>query len=380
LQSESKDPFADIRPFVDAEVPAVIARLVQNPELIDALARLRVPRLYDTWAFLARWLVRRGLRQRVSRLQTIRDVQLLVKPNLEQAIKTSSAGFSVSGLEHVDPRQSYVFVSNHRDIAMDPALANYALHEAGHRTLSIAIGDNLLTKEWVADLMRLNKSFIVRRNISAPRELMAASRHLAQFIRRTIAANEGPIWIAQREGRAKDGLDATEPAVVKMLSLSRDRQHESVADVLGQLQIVPISVAYELDPCDARKAAELAAGPGYQKQEFEDVASIAAGITGFKGRIHLHFGHVIPGGDVDTVVASLDTQILNGYTLYPTNIWAWHALERGSLPDELPIAEGSVSKSAFQARIDAMPAAHQPYALAMYANPVKQWLAAQQSE
>ena len=119
----------------------------------------------------------------------------------------------------------------------------------------IAIGDNLLHERWVADLMRLNKSFIVRRALSGPRELLAASRQLAEFIRTMIADNQGPIWIAQREGRAKDGIDTTEPAVIKMLSLARDRKTESIADVLPTLRIVPVAIAYELDPCDAAKAA-----------------------------------------------------------------------------------------------------------------------------
>jgi hypothetical protein len=136
----------------------------------------------------------------------------------------------VSGLESLDTDRAYLFISNHRDIAMDPAFTNYALHRAGHETLRIAIGDNLLTEPWVADLMRLNKSFIVQRSASGPRELLAASRLLSRYIRHSLQVDNVPVWIAQREGRAKDGVDRTEPAVIKMLSLSRDKQSRSLSE------------------------------------------------------------------------------------------------------------------------------------------------------
>lgn len=372
---DPSDPYADIRPFVDSEVPGVIRRLAENPELTEALARLRLPELSRRWLWLARMVIKLWLKNRARSLQSIRDVQLLVKPNLERAMQASSASFTAEGLDALSAEQSYLFISNHRDIAMDPALANYALHTANYRTVNIAIGDNLLSKDWVSDIMRLNKSFIVKRNISAPRELMAASKHLSSFIRDTIVRNQGPVWIAQREGRAKDGIDATEPAVIKMLSLSRDRKTETVAEVLGQLNIVPLSIAYEIDPCDARKAAELAGGSDYKKSEHEDVSSIAAGITGHKGCVHLTFGSPIPGGEVDDVVAALDQQIIDNYTLFPTNQWAWERVNGRSLPQGVTIAKGSVSEHAFHARIDAMPAEHQPFALAMYANPVNSRLA-----
>ena len=270
----------------------MLARLARDAELADIIARWRLPWLGNAWLPLSRQLGKLWLFVAARRLQTVEDLQNLIAPNLSKMIKKTSQ-FSVSGIEQLDLQHARLYLSNHRDIVMDPAYANYALHRAGAKTLAIAIGDNLLSKPWVADLMRLNKSFVVKRNVSGPRALLAATKLLSQFIRDSISRDRDPIWIAHREGRAKDGRDLTEPAVVKMLTLSRERG-EAPDHVLSELRIVPLTIAYELDPCDALKAAELAAGGDYVKSEFEDVASIARGITGDKGCVHLRFGDPVP--------------------------------------------------------------------------------------
>ena len=256
---------------------------------------------------------------------------------------------------------------------MDPAFTNHALFRAGHRTCAVAIGDNLLQERWVADLMRLNKSFIVKRNLRGPRELLAASRQLAKFIRFTITNNHGPVWIAQREGRAKDGADATEPAVIKMLSLSCDRQQESQAEALAALKIVPVAISYELDPCDGVKAAELAAGASYTKAEHEDVHSIGLGIAGQKGRVHLQFGSPLSAShlEISQVVTAIDTHVIQGYRLFDSNLWAWQRLKNTTEQPPITIHKGTISRTAFDARIDALPPSHQALALAMYANPLE---------
>ncbi|MEE4203089.1 MAG: 1-acyl-sn-glycerol-3-phosphate acyltransferase [Halieaceae bacterium] len=371
------DPFADIRPYNNAEAPEVFARLGADPELVDSLARLRLPRLLRWAPPLARSLVRRWLAGQVASLKTVEDLQLsIVKPELEKVIAKTTT-FTTSGLEKLDAASSWLFISNHRDIVMDPALANYALHRAGHRTLSIAIGNNLLQKPWVADLMRLNKSFIVRRDVQGPRELLAASRQLSAYIRHMISDDVGPVWLAQREGRAKDGRDATEPAVIKMLSLSRDKRTESVGETLAALKIVPLAISYEVDPCDTLKAAELAAGPDYRKRPFEDVASIGKGISGYKGCVHLAFGEPIvdPDLDVDGVVAAIDQQISTLYALFPTNLWAWEMLHGEAPPASLPVRLGVVQRHTFEERIRECPESLRPWLLAMYANPVDTALA-----
>lgn len=365
-----EDIFRDIRPFNNSEAPEYLARLAREPELADALAAIKLPKLRRLLPPFARWLASLWLRRQARDMRTVEDLQNLIAPELAKLIE-SSAQFSVSGLEHLPQDRAFVLISNHRDIVMDPALTNYALHGAGRPTVSIAIGNNLLRKPWVAWLMRLNKSFIVRRDVSGPRELLAASQHLSCYIRQMVATKQSSIWIAQREGRAKDGRDATEPAVIKMLGLSRDRARESVAEVLAELCIIPVAISYELDPCDGLKATELAAGSGYQKSEFEDVRSIAVGISGKKGSIHLTFGEPITDPtDVPSVVAQIDDQIRSGYALWGTNQWAWEALHGEPLPEILTIRPGQCNKQAFLDRVAGYPSALQPVILAMYANPV----------
>ena len=372
--SEPDDPFAEIRPYSNLDAPEVLGRLSRDAELAETIALWRLPHLSVMWPAVARQMGKVWLRLAVQRLRTVEDLQNLIAPNLSQMIKKTSF-FTVSGIEQLDLGRARVYLSNHRDIVMDPAYANYALHRAGANTLAIAIGDNLLSKPWVADLLRLNKSFVVKRNVSGPRALLAATKLLSQYIRDSVSADRDPIWIAHREGRAKDGRDLTEPAVIKMLTLSRDRGEPPEA-VLSDLNIAPLVISYEVDPCDALKAAELAAGEGYVKAEFEDVSSIARGITGDKGCVHLHFGEPLSADlSVEEVVAVLDQQMARHYRLYQTNRWAWEWLHGESVPVALAFHGGSVTEQSFRARIDSVPSEHRQWLLTMYANPVSRQLA-----
>src|SRR5690606_21760891 len=187
-----------------------------------------------------------------------------------------------SGLDKLSHDKSYLFISNHRDIAMDPAFVNYMLYHAGFDTLFIAIGDNLLKRPFVNDLMRLNRSFIVKRSLKG-RELLKSSKQLSEYIHHCIAENRN-VWIAQREGRAKDGVDRTETALLKMLGMAR--RPEGLAEALKPLHIVPVSISYEFDPCDALKGNELYQKTelgSYQKDDQSDINSIVTGMIGYKG-------------------------------------------------------------------------------------------------
>ena len=367
------DPFAEIRPYSNREAPDVLRRLTLDAELIETLAQWRLSRLNRIWPAFAQALARLWLQTMVRRLSSVEDLQNLIAPALSRMIKKTSQ-FSVSGIEHLDLTQARVYLSNHRDIFLDAAYANYALHRMGARTMSLAIGDNLLSKQWVADLMRLNKSFVVKRNLGGPRALLAATKLLARFIRQSVTQDHHPIWIAQREGRAKDGRDVTEPAVIKMLTLSR-RQNETPEAVLKSLNIVPLVIAYELDPCDVLKAAELSAGATYTKAEFEDVTSMSLGIMGQKGCVHLHFGDPLdPDLDVAGVVSAIDQQMVAYYRLYGTNVWAWEWLHDRKVPDFVTPHQGEISEAAFRSRIEAAPLEYRERLLAMYANPVSRLL------
>jgi len=376
------DPFADIRPYRDAEVATVLSRLLDNPEFLGALARYRLGRLASLMPALVRPLVRYRLAREVRGASDVRSIQIIIERYMTRMIEVATGGFSVSGLEQLSPVKPYLYMSNHRDIAMDPAFTNYALHRGGYETARIAIGDNLLTKPWVADLMRLNKSFIVRRSVNGPRELLAASKMLANYIQHSLLLEHSPVWIAQREGRAKDGIDRTEPVIIKMLSMSRDKSQHDFGEHIEGLGIVPVAVSYELDPCDAMKAKELfekATTGCYEKAEQEDVASIAQGIAGHKGKVHVSFGTPL-GSNLNTpdaVASEVDRQIINEYCLHPTNLYAYRRLhgDNALIATQFHVEEGDFSEAAFDARIAAMPEAHRPFALGIYANAVVSKLA-----
>ena len=368
-----EDRFAEIRPYRDNEVAEVLARLQADPELLDSLSGLRFGRIGVALSRPLRPVVRWGLKRQLADIVDVASMQSVIRGYMDKMIASTTAGFSTSGLEALEDGP-YLFISNHRDIALDPAFTNYALHRLGRQTCRIAIGDNLLSKPWISDLMRLNKSFIVKRSLPGPRQLLSASRLLADYIKTSIAEEHCPIWIAQREGRAKDGFDATEPAVIKMLMLARDKS-EAFGLSVEELRIVPVSISYELDPCDALKAHELAsvARDGlYSKAEHEDAASIAAGISGQKGRVHIAFGKVLDDSHhtVQDVVDELDRQIEANYLLHPTNIWAWQMLNpEREIPSNLNVSKGSISRRHFEQRMLAIPEDERDFALRMYANP-----------
>lgn len=370
------DLYNDIRPYRDHEVSDVVDMLLSDDEFIDTLIALRGNRIAKWMPGLVRGLARRKLKSQLVDVETIDGFQALVKPRLDRVVEATSR-FSYSGINELDSETSYLFISNHRDIVMDSAYANSVLVVEGHRTAQIAIGDNLLQKPWVSHLMRINKSFIVKRNLSGPKQQLAASKQLANFMREAIVENQGPLWIAQREGRAKDGDDRTEAAVLKMLTLSRDKTIESPDEVLGKLNIVPLTISYEIDPCDSSKARELAYGTGYEKAPFEDLESIAQGIQGQKGHVHIHFGAPLdqPSLSVAEAVLHIDNAMTANYRLFKTNFWACEALGHPIDESDLDTAESSITQSAFLARFDELSETEREQALAMYARPVLNWMA-----
>lgn len=374
------DQFEDIRPYRDDEVRPVLDRLLQNRELLEAMARLRIPRVARRGARWLTPLARMVLRRQLASVHDVHSLQLVIKVYMDATIRKSIDGLSASGLEHLEPHHAYLFISNHRDIAMDPALVNYTLYQQGLDTVRIAIGDNLLTKDYAADLMRLNKSFIVKRSAKGPRQMLAAYRQLSAYVRSSIVEERVSVWMAQREGRAKDGYDETEVAIIKMLAMSQDKPRESFADFIRGLSIVPVAISYEYDPLDQAKAHELetiARTGHYEKSEEEDVRSIARGIAGEKGAVHVAYGSVISDscGSAEQVAEQIDRQIVANYVLHPSNFFAYRALY-GSYP-EAPCGSAQRSfdagalrrqEAAFNARLAAMPAGLRPRVLQMYAN------------
>ena len=375
--------FDDIRPYDDGEVPAVIARLIADPEFIDLLLSRRAPLLAKICPWLARPFIKRSLRTLSKNMLTVAHVQGHMTVALKKLLAATTDGYSFSGLDKLDPSKAYLFMSNHRDISLDPALVCLGLAMAEHQTARLAIGDNLLSKPFASDLMRVNRSFIVKRSASSRREKLEALKVLSRYIRYSINAERVSIWIAQAEGRAKDGCDRTETALLKMLSLSKG-DGQTFAAATGELNLIPVSIAYEYDPCDADKAMQLYAaqqGIEYIKTQFEDLDTIQKGLLGYKGRVHVSFGD--PVGDkfdcATTLAEEVDRQILSEYRVFPTNILAWQMLGNSQGLDALkaqwPKEDWSQATMAFQARLDLIPAAHRPIMLATYAAPVGSQLA-----
>jgi len=296
--------FDDIRPYRDNEVSGVIRTLLNNAEFFDAVAGFQLPRLKRVLPWLTKKLVEKSLKKKLEGMNSIGDVQDVIAIYVKRIIDTTTTGLSTSGLGELPQNTPHLFVSNHRDIVMDPALVSYLLHQSVHGTIEIAIGDNLLKKEFISDLMRLNKSFIVKRSVQG-REKLLASKLLSQYIHYSIDEGNN-VWIAQREGRAKDGLDKTDPTIIKMLHMGKrdGAQKMSLKECVDRLHIIPVSISYEYDPCDEMKARELYEiehSGHFEKNEQMDFISISTGMNGFKGNVHLSFGTEINAIDINAV-------------------------------------------------------------------------------
>lgn len=374
--------FDDIRPYNDDEVRPTLLRLLEDNEFIDTILKLKFPKFKRLAAAFARPLVRSALKREVKGVETVAGFQAKIESYLGRNLDETTTSLTTSGLDQLDKDKAYLFISNHRDIAMDPALVNWVLYQNGFQTLRIAIGDNLLTKPFASDLMRLNKSFIVNRSAKSPRDKLKAAKKLSQYIHHSLTEDNANIWIAQREGRAKDSLDITNRAIISMLMLNKPKPM-AFGEYLGSLNIVPVSISYEFDPCDVAKARELtikAETGSYEKAQHEDVQSIATGIMGFKGNVHVAFGQ--PFGtdfeDVEAVATMLDNEIARRYVLQPTNCIA-QCIESGQAP-AMPVGEAQQTfdageyasiQASFEERLKACPEAYRKAFLSIYSNPVK---------
>ncbi len=376
--------FDTIRPFEPEELPEVYDRLLADPQFQQVLAYLYPGVSLDAIA------------AKMRSCKTNFDFQrAFCYGFLEQLLAKASKGCDMD-TSAVDNQCRYTFISNHRDIVLDSALLDKLLIDAGFSTTcEIAIGDNLLSLPWVKDLVRVNKSFIVERSLS-PREMLLASRRLAEYMHFAIAVKKENIWIAQREGRAKNSDDRTQEAILKMMSMGGEG---TLIDRLVSLHIVPLSISYEYDPCDFLKAAEFQLKrdvPGWRKSATDDVVSMRTGIMGYKGRIHYHCSQCIDEWllQMDTsagkqavllaIAHHIDEEIHRHYRLYPCN---YVALDLMQGTTDYRCHYSADDMSAFEtylegqlAKID-IPNKDEAFLRAriieMYANPAKNYFAAQ---
>ena len=364
VMSELEDKYADIRPYNDNEVNASLARLMSDDAFIDVIAKYNLPRFLSAMPFIARPLVRSQLRKKWGKVTSVEDVQNEVAKYLDKLIKRTTSKVTFSGLDKLDPNQAYLFVSNHRDIVLDPALVNWGLYQHKMKTVRIAIGDNLLQIPYITELMRLNKSFIVKRSAKAPKEMLKALTQLSSYIYDSLMGGHS-IWIAQKEGRTKDGFDQTDPALLKMLQLNGRKQKKEFGEYIKELKVVPVSISYQYEPCAIAKAKEL-----YHKQQHgeyvksvgEDILSIVEGFSTAKGHVHLAFGQPIESqcDSAEELANTIDQQIIDSFYLHPGNYIAGGCKES---------VINSPDTATFEQRIAQVPEELKPLVLAMYAKP-----------
>jgi glycerol-3-phosphate O-acyltransferase len=314
------DSFDDIRPYTDAEVDTVLARLLNEPAFNQAI-RFVFPNSEPE-----------DLNHLLASIHTIADFQSkIVSAAVKSIADKSTAGLEVRGLNALDPKTPYLFISNHRDIVLDSAFLNYILFTSGFPTTRIAIGNNLLQREWIADLVKLNKNFIVQRNVP-PRQAYEYSLRLSTYIKKSIKDDLSSVWIAQREGRTKDGKDQTQAGLLKMLSMAWT---DDVVRGFEKMRIVPVSISYGVEPCAGLKTRELfikQRDGAYEKQPGEDLNSMLEGIRGWKGKVVFTFGSPIARQELEqdfsdvnrnegikNLCARIDAQIHTGYELQTFN-------------------------------------------------------------
>ena len=376
--------FDTIRPWEPEDLPEVYERLLSNPQFKQVLAYLYPQVPFEMIA------------QKLKACKTNMEFQLALAYDFVHGILKKAATGCEMDCAAIDNTRNYTFISNHRDIVLDSAILDVLLVDNKFKTTcEIAIGDNLLSLPWVKDLVRVNKAFIVERALSM-RQMLMSSKRLSDYMHFAIKEKNENIWIAQREGRAKDSDDRTQKSILQMMSMGGEG---SIVDRLKQLHLVPLAISYEYDPCDYLKAKEYQQkrdDADWKKGPTDDLVSMQTGIFGYKGHVHYHAAPCLdecldsldpdmPKQDLyNKVAAHIDHEIHSNYRLYPGNYVALDLLENttshaSEYTEEdkqkfMKYIEGQLAK------ID-LPDKDEAYLkeriLTMYANPVRNYLAAQ---
>lgn len=313
--------FSDIASYDDDQVAIKLNELESNEDFHNFISSLIFPRSHKYFSKINRIYLRRKFKQIFSDCNSIDQFQDCLAPLVTKMIDKTTDGFTYSGVENLTEKPT-LFVGNHRDISLDPAFLNYLLYTQGLSTVRIAIGDNLLDDGYAEMLMRLNKSFIVHRNIKGVKETLRKLSKLSAYINHSLMQDKESIWIAQREGRANDGNDFTDEGVLKMLYLDQ-RKALSIYEWVRSVNLTPIVISYEYDPLDYVKARGWDYQDSLTLEEINksDIKEMSTGIFGYKGRVHLHICKPI-SDPVDTtrhLAEMIQREIINNYRIWPTN-------------------------------------------------------------
>jgi 1-acyl-sn-glycerol-3-phosphate acyltransferase len=365
--------FDDIRPFHDSEVQSALQSISAHP-MMHAIMNFTFPDKTER-----EWV------QMLHNIHSTQQFQAEIVANALQRILKESCvdGMTYSGFETLEADTSYLFISNHRDILLDTSLLNLTLYYHNLLLTASAIGDNLLKNPFLYTLSKINRNFIVRRGLS-PRELLQSSILMSEYIQHLLKNDNRTVWIAQREGRTKDGLDETHAGVLKMIAMAAPTKN--VAEYFKTLRIVPVSISYEYDPTDSLKIPELLAklnNAPYVKEENEDFNSLYKGLMGQKKRIHIHAGTVlnaeldhisdIPNANqqIKAIAQLIDNQIVGNYKIWATNYIALDIMNGTNQHSaEYTLSEKDNFINRMAARINMQDPQSVERFLAMYANPI----------
>ena len=368
------DPFKNIRPYTDAEVAGVLQSLANNPSVLKALIGFQLPGILAKAPFV-KFFVKQKLISQIKTIHTIDDYQMIFKDLMEKVVKESITSFEVNGLERLNKNENYLYISNHRDISLDAALLALHLHKSGFRTFNIAVGNNLMEESWASDLFRLNKSFIIQRSGGTKKEIYSGLSLASQFIYQSIFRDNTSVWIAQKQGRAKDGVDATDPAMLKMIHLT-ERKLQSEASYFNSLKVVSVSISYEYDPNDKLKAKELdfsQSNSEYVKEKDEDLKSIANGIIGIKGNVSINLSEPMKFAEADDyqMISNKITQsIISSYKLHASNYAACNLIGIDFTQDSYSSEEIAEAEKELNQRVKSLEIGARSKLLEQYANPV----------
>jgi len=329
--------FDDIKPYTDEELPAILKKIISNKWILEGIRNLYFPKLPKVLIKPVDRIIYKLLKLKISGIKTTDQFRKKISLDIvvKNLVRDTTAGINYTGLENLNLNKNYIFISNHRDIVLDPAFMIQTLYSYGFNFPQIAFGDNLMINEIITDIIRSNNGIIVKRNLPM-RDQIKESLKLSAYMCKVI--DEGSsIWLAQREGRAKDGLDDTNPAVLKMLYLSK-RKELKYSKFLEKYQIVPVSISYEYDPLDRAKGWSIYRKRihGFHiKRRYEDLIHIASGLKGYKGRVHLAFSEPIAGKfeNENEVAAFLDEKIHKSYKLWKTNYMAYDIVNKSNKYD-----------------------------------------------
>lgn len=320
----SNPEFDSIRPYYDSEVPAAAERLCQSEAFLDLFKQLFKLDKAPIIAMLKKIKTKDQFQQ------------YLFGPIVRKLMDMTTDGVTIEGIELIDNNASYTFMSNHRDIILDSAILNVLLREHGAKYTRPAIGSNLLINDWVTDFVKLDSCFVVERDITV-REMISSSSLRSQYIRETIQENEYSVWIAEKEGRTKNGDDRVQQALLKMLKISGSA---NFAENFKELHLMPLAISYEWEPCDALKTQELytrSVGE-YTKTPEADMNSMITGLKDYKGRIHFHMDQLkdaeldeidnLPSNNdkIEALANLIDSKIHKNYKLWPNNYIAYDLL------------------------------------------------------